>query len=303
MAKNKIKLRYGALLLALCVGIGSALAQEAPDQLLGRAWNEYGLQAFSNAEELFSEVSESSLANKEERWQALLGLAFIMHYQMPGRDPEAAIPLYEDLLKQVGETREWRGQVLGRLADCHVEIVPPQMDKARSLYKEAISSLAPGSLLIPETSLRLLSSYIQRPDREEIKRGLALAEELAPRFTDTPFESVFHGLRAEMAFFIDDYVALVDALDKQYRAGINNISVKELVLFRLARINEVELGDYKRAEAYYRRLATEVPSSQKAHFAMLRANELKAGKLDSDYAPPLSPGVKDGTTKEKPDGR
>jgi tetratricopeptide (TPR) repeat protein len=303
MAKNKIKSRYGALLLALNLYIGPVLAQEDPAQLLGQAWSEYGLQAFSSADEIFSEVAESSQANKEQRWQALLGSAYIMHYQMPGRDPEAAIPLYEALLKEVGDASEWRGQLLGRLADCHVELVPAQVGKARSLYKEAISALAPESLLIPETSLRLLSSYIQRPDVEEIKRGLLLAEELAPRFIDTPFASVFHGLRAEMAFFIADYVALVDALDKQYRAGINNISVKELVLFRLARIHEVELGDYKRAEQYYRRLAAEVPSSKKAHFALLRADELKIGKLDSDYAPPLSTQVESDMAKERPDDR
>ena len=48
------------------------------------------------------------------------------------------------------------------------------------------------------------------------------------------------------------------------------------------------------------RLAAEVPSSQKAHFASLRADELKIGKLDSDYAPPLSPRVRDQTPEESP---
>jgi hypothetical protein len=93
---------------------------------------------------------------------------------------------------------------------------------------------------------------------------------------------------------------LAEALDQQYRAGISNIKVKETVLFRLARLHEVELGDYALAEDYYRRLAAEVPSSQKAYFAVLRADELKAGKLDSDYAPPLSPQVEDATRKESP---
>lgn len=304
MAKNNaISRLFISVLLAWSMGVVFAHAQEEPKELLSRAWNEYGLQAFSNADKLFANVAQAERATQEERWQALLGRAFITHYQMPGRDPEAAISQYEALLEKVGAAGEWRGQILGRLADCHVEVVPANMEKARALYNEALSALPPESLLARETMLRLLSSYLQRPDRAEIARGLQLADEFTPRFAGTSFESVFHGLRAEMAFFIGDYPALANALDAQYRAGISNVKVKEGVLFRLARLYELELDDYARAEAYYRQLVAEIPSSLKAHFARLRADELKAGKLDSDYAPPLSPRVQEATAKEKPDGR
>ena len=296
MAKNGI-----VALLALVFCALPARAEETPAQLLSRAWTEYGLQAFSNADKLFADAAE--MAQGEERWQALLGRAQIVHYQMPGRDPQAAIPLYETLLREVGDTGLWRGQLLARLGDCHAELVPVQVDRARLLYREALAALPAESLLVPETVLRLLTTYLQRPDRAEIARGLVAADEFAAQMADTPFASVFHGLRAEMAFFADAYPVLAEALDQQYRAGINNIRVREAVLFRLARLHEVELGDYVRAEDYYRRLAAEVPSSQKAHFALLRADELKAGKLDSDYAPPLSPRVEDTTGKERPDGR
>ncbi len=289
--------------LALCLLASALRAQERPAERLGRAWSEYGLQAFANADGLFAEVAQSSQASEEERWQAQLGRALITHYQMPGRDPEAAIPQYEALLQQVGQRGLWRGQILGRLADCYMEIAPAQVDKARGLYDQSISALPADSPLVQETMLRLLSSYLQRPDRGEIVRGLQVADQMAARFAGTSFESIFHGMRAEMAFFISNYPALAEALDAQYRAGISNVRVKEAVLFRLARINELELGQYARAEAYYRLLASEVPSSQKAHFATLRADELKRGKLDSDYAPPLSTPVEDQRAKEKPDGR
>ena len=80
-------------------------AQEQIDDRLFRGWNEYGLQAFSNAEELFHTVANSENVTQEQILQAKLGLAFITHYQMPGRDPTAAIPLYENLLDEV-EGRE-----------------------------------------------------------------------------------------------------------------------------------------------------------------------------------------------------
>ena len=147
-----------ALPLALCLSAATLLAQEPPAELLGRAWTEYGLQAFSNADGLFAQVAQSERASQEERWQARMGRAFIKHYQMPGRDPQAAIPQYEELLQEVDERALWRGQILGRLADCYMEIVPAQVDKARSLYEQALSALPDDSPLIQETMLRLLSS-------------------------------------------------------------------------------------------------------------------------------------------------
>ena len=94
-----------ALPLALCLSAATLLAQEPPAELLGRAWTEYGLQAFSNADGLFAQVAQSERASQKERWQARMGRAFITHYQMPGRDPQAAIPQYEALLQDVDELR------------------------------------------------------------------------------------------------------------------------------------------------------------------------------------------------------
>jgi hypothetical protein len=279
------------VLLFAVVSARSVQAQETPTDLLVQAWQEYGLQAFYNADALFARIADVSKG--ETRWQALFGQAQITHYQMPGRDPAAAIPLYEALLAEIalseaGDAGPWRGLILARLADCHAELQPQQIDRARSLYREALAETPPNSPMVQETTLRLLATYLQIPDRAEISRGLQVADEFAAQMADSPFASVFHGLRAEMAFFVADYPALAAALDAQYQAGISNIKVKELVLFRLARLHEVELGDYERAEAYYRTLVREVPSSKKAHFAGLRADELRASKLDSDYAPPLS---------------
>ena len=110
------------------------------------------MQAFSTADDLFADVAET--AQGDTRWQALLGQAQIVHYQMPGRDPEEAIPLYKALLAEVGDKAEWRGQVLARLADCHAEVVPVQIDKARELYREALVTLPATSLMVQETALR-----------------------------------------------------------------------------------------------------------------------------------------------------
>ena len=76
-----------------------------------------------------------------------------------------------------------------------------------------MDALPEESLLVQETALRYLTTYLQRPDRGEIARGLQAADEFAVGMTATPFASIFHGLCAEMAFFIADYPALATALD------------------------------------------------------------------------------------------
>ena len=265
-------------------------AQEQIDDRLFRGWNEYGLQAFSNAEELFHTVAYSENVTQEQILQAKLGLAFITHYQMPGRDPAAAIPLYENLLDEIEGREQLEGLIFGRLADCYLEISPPEIDRARSFYKQAITVLSKDSILLPETMLRFLTTYLVKPDSTEIRQGLIESEKLRPRFRGTDLASVFHGIRAEMAFFVSDFVVLTEALEKQYQSGINNVNVKEAVLFRLARLYELELSDYNRAEYYYRLLVSEIPSSQKAYFANLRADELNSGKLNSDFMPPTFDG-------------
>ena len=98
-----------------------------------------------------------------------MGRAFITHYQMPGRDPQAAIPQYEALLQDVDERDLWRGQILGRLADCYMEVVPAQVDKARSLCDQALSALPDDSPLVQETMLRLLSCICSDPTARKLR--------------------------------------------------------------------------------------------------------------------------------------
>jgi len=284
---TKIQSNFFVLVL-LCTfySLPSHGQNKASDKLFS-GWNEYGLQAFSNADEFFSAVATSENATRDQVLQAKLGRAFIVHYQMPGRDPSAAISLYENLLSEAENREFWKGLILGRLADCYLEISPPEIARARSLYKQAFAAIPKESNLFPETMLRFLTTYLVKPDSVEIRKGLVESEKLRHLFKDGQFASVFHGVRAEMAFFISDYVVLTESLDAQYRNGISNIRVKEAVLFRLARLCELKLGDYDRAEQYYRLLDTEVPSSQKAYFARLRADELAAGKINSDFAPPI----------------
>ena len=266
----------GLVLILGCMWISVLGAEEMPQILLNQAWEEYGLQAFPNADKLFERAALAAADGTELHWQALLGQVFITQYQMPGRDPKEAIEQYQVLLDEVGQDTFWRGLILSRVGDCYTELDPPQFATAREYYRQAIELLPQTATLAQETILRLLTTYMHKPDRDELAQGLTAAKQWIGRLQGSAFEGVFHGLRAEMALFVADYPLLVEALESQYQAGINNIRVKEMVLFQLARLHEVELDDRVGAERYYRQLAKEVPSSQKAHFAQLRADQLLA---------------------------
>lgn len=294
---------WSVLLLCFLLCGTESWAAEAPSVLLQNAWAEYGFQAFGNAQNLFEEAADSPQATPEQRLQARLGLAFITHHQMPGRDPEAALPLYESLLQEIPQGHHLRFLLLARIGDCHAEFDPPQLERARQFYRQGLETAADTSLMVQETILRLVTTYMNRPDPEAFAQGLAVAEEFAPWMQGAHFESIFYGLQVELSFFLGDPERMAAALERQYRAGISNVKVKENVLFQLARLHEVELRDFATAEAYYRQLSAEIPSSQKAYFARLRADELRAGKLQSAYGPPLPPLVEDLRPKEGGDGR
>jgi hypothetical protein len=267
-------------------GAAAASAQDAT-LLLEQGWQEYGFQSFVRAQRLFAATGEVSGVTSGQRWEALLGAAMIVHHQMPGRDPASAEPLYAELLEQTEES-DRQALVLARLGDCHAEVRPPDLEAARDRYRGALALSTPKSLLAQDAALRLVSTYMRKPSAPEFARGLEVAAEMESGMEGTVLAGALYGLQAELALFVGDNQRFARALRRQYEAGIHNVQIKERVLFQLARLHEVELGDYAAAESFYRRLAAEVPTSQKAHFASLRADELARGQLDSDFAPPLT---------------
>ena len=275
-----------------------ATSADPPAESLGQAWREYGFQAFGRADHLFAAVEESGEATAEHRLEARLGRALIVHNQMPGRSPAEAVPLYEQLLKQT-EADSLRAFIHARLADCAAEIRPRDLTASREHYRQALDLAPRESLLRQDTALRLVTTYMQRPSRDDILTGLETARSLEEDLRDTALSSVLYGLEAELALFVRDMPALARALVRQLEAGIHNTQIKERVLFQLARIHEVELGDYGAAMRYYRALADEVPTSQKAYFARLRVAELERGQIVSDYAPPPPPSAEASSTGER----
>lgn len=264
-------------------------AGESNPQLLKRAWDEYAFQTFPTARRLFQQALDAKGATDEEKFQARYGLAMIVHYQMPGRDPAAAIPMLQALLDSLPAGHRLRPHVLADMGACHIETSPPDYEAGRACYRKVLATVEGNPTIVQTTALRLISSFLHLPSQAEFQRGTAAVAEVMPRLAGTPLESSAHGLAAQLAYYQDDLPRFAAELKAQYASGIENIQIKAAVLFQIARVSEVALRDFKQAEHYYRKMAKECSFDIRAYFAGLRAEELARGKINSDYAPPLVP--------------
>ena len=269
-------------------GFGSVvLAGEVPALRLRTAWDEYGFQAWKNANRIFAEVAAAPEASGVEKLQARFGLALVMQYQLPGDDPAAARGMYEALLKDVPAGDVLRAVILGQIGSCLFEQTAADYAQGREFLRKALAEQTADVFITQEIIVRLLASYLQRPSLKEFREGLTAADELLPKMAEGALASVAHGLAAQMAFATGDVKRFEAELVAQAQAGVENRVIKQQVLFRVARINETTFRNYAKAAEYYQKLHDEIPTSPQAYWAGLRAAELRQGKLNSDYAPPL----------------
>jgi hypothetical protein len=266
-----------------------AASEESPSTLLMRAWEEYGFQAWTTSDALFQRVVASAAASPDERFQARLGKAFVLQNQMPGRSPEDAAKLYAALLQDLPAKHTMRALALDCQGACLIDAKTPDYDKGRALLREAMATTPAQPLVVQDAALRLLSSYLKRPDMEQYKAGLAIADELLPRLKGATLEGVAHQMAAYLAFWTGDLKRCSAEREAQYRCGIESRAWKEWTMFNIARLSEAAFHDYGKAAEWYQRLHDELPAESRAYFSGLRAAELRAGKINSDYEPPLIP--------------
>jgi tetratricopeptide (TPR) repeat protein len=287
------------LALAWGLALGAAAAEPAADRLR-QAWEEYGFQNWSAADRLFEQTLAAPDSTPAQQAQARFGRAFIVQNRLPGRAPEKAIPLYEQLLRDLPAGDPLATLAQGCLGACHMDKKPADYEKARTCFRAVLERSDPArSIVAQDAAVRMLATYLKRPDPAEFRRGLAEADAVLPRLAGTPLAGTAHGFAAQMALCLNDLRRFEAELTEQDKAGIESRAVHIKVLFQIARLNEMVLKDYAKAARYYRRLHDEFPSAGSAYFAGLRAAELDAGRLNSAYAPPLVPDAPDASVPKE----
>ena len=154
-------MRRPAHIFCVLLLVGPAVrAGEGVPQLLKRAWDEYAFQTFPTARRLFERALRADGATDDEKFQARCGLAMIVHYQMPGRDPAAAIPVFQALLDDLPAGHRLRPHVLADMGACHVEKSPPDFEAGRACFRKVLATVEGTPTIVQTTALRLISSFL-----------------------------------------------------------------------------------------------------------------------------------------------
>ncbi len=297
MELSERPLRVVSLTLCLVAGLlvgcrepsGQAEGNLSPPHLLKTAWEEYGFQAWNQADRLFDQVILRPNATDDQKYQAKLGKAFIVQNKMPGRSAEGALKLFEALLQDLPNSHPLRPLVQSSLGACYLDSKKPDYEQGRAYLQEVLDNPDADPLVAQDAALRLLASYLKRPDPEQYSEGLRRSEAVISRVRGTPMESVLHWMAGRLALWTGDLRRFADETEAQYRCGIENRALLESALFTLGRLNEAVFADYACAADWYEQISKDLPTHGRGYFGRLRAAELRAGKINSDYEPPLVP--------------
>lgn len=287
---GKWMLAAGAALLF--AGAGWAADARDPNSagaLLQKAWDEYGFQNWESTGALFLKVKADQTASPSQRLQAEIGEIFVIQYRAPGQDPVMAVQRWDTLLKSLDAKHPLRPFIMMHQAYAKVVAKPSDYEGCRTILREALALIADKkSNLAQEIILNYLSTYLMRYDEEQIKLGLAAADEYLPLTDGTPFSASARSMSAAMALIVKDYPRCIKETEAQYKAGILTRSYLESALYRLAKLNEMYAKDYQAAAKYYDLLGQEIPTSSKAYYAKMRAAELRKGVIESKLFEPGS---------------
>lgn len=266
----------------------TTFADDPPvSELLAKAWEEYGFQSWSNADDFFNQALADSRATKNQKLQARLGLAFVTNYRTPGYDYDTAITKYKRLLQDAPKKSQTRNLALRSLAKCYYEHPHQPNPKKGKEYLDQLLKNDPElkQLITQDAVLSAMGYFLRSTNRERYQQGIIFADSFLPKFKGRELASNAWHLRALLAEGLADWEGVEKALILQYQAGIQNRSFLEQALFQIARINESKLKNYPKAIEYYRRLYKEVPTSSRAYFAKLRTDELEKGIIKSNISP------------------
>lgn len=304
------RFRLATIVLLGCLGTAVPLQTAEPpvsfldatdtpvqgESRLLRAWREYGLSNWEPAADLFQQVLRDRDATPAARLQAEFGLIYIEQYRMPGFNPERALAQYTQLLAKIEPGTPDHAVIRRQMAECLLDQRTPDYTVARTYLREILDSPGAPELTRAVVVMDLARSYVLEGmtfNEDEKKdtyllHALAILTQYKPELEGTHFPAVAHQMSGEILLQLGDYRRGVRELEGWQKSGIRSIRLFATTLFRIARINEVELEDTTTAALYYLRLADEVPSDSRAFWARERVAEIAQGKDNHFAHPPLT---------------
>jgi len=254
------KLSVFAIVVAavLALGCGSKHDSGSLDALLAEGWQAYSTGDFDFAAECFRGV-EATQATADQTYSAILGLATVYHLQSNPDFGKARE--YYALLASL-DTQNARKQSALGLA--RVDLAEGKDADGQSKLT-AVMRDYPDSMEADEAAIHLAESlFAPRADESKpggfgvageasMQRGLKLLEDRLSARPGNPLASAMHMMLANKYIELKTFDKAVENLLAAEKDGIAVERLRSVVVWRIARISELQLKDYGLAERYYQR--------------------------------------------------
>jgi len=151
-------------------------ASDPAARLLAAGWNELDLVDYRKAQKTFEQAPASHPAPAQKA-EAMFALAHLWQHRQPGADLGKAKRLYEDVVRELGETpaAPLALMALARMADAPEYEKDRNRKRARELYREIIDRYR-GHFLAEEAVPRLAMTYLEELGKVEVENvGVKLA--------------------------------------------------------------------------------------------------------------------------------
>lgn len=266
----------------------SIYASDSAAIALERGWEEYGYGIFDIARRHFKEVAADRKADKAEQAQALIGLAFCSHFgkgaSVTVTDFEEALRNYSAALEKAAGDAKMEPFIQSMMAECYFMIYlktgnKKELDRANSIWdamlaKDRYSIYAANGVLYriafgtgEQEDMKAKSKFL-----EEYLEGAIAKKDLT---TDEKiFLPAMSRLLGEIFIVIKDYPKAVRWFEEYLRFGATNQVLESQILFKIARIYELEIGNKAKAAEYYRKFKEKNPNDLKTYFAIEKMEQL-----------------------------
>lgn len=263
MLAHRILLCGGLVLLGLQGCTRAPRVDAGGEQTLDRAWQNFRLAEYDQADKEFSAILARAPAGSEESVRARFGLANVCNLRRPGEDPDKARSLYEQIIRESPghDLAPWCELALVRLR----HVVPvgkdPDYDVVRKGYRDIIAR-HPGHLAAKEATIYLNATLVATLDETLTWQAVSNLNAFIATGTREFAGPAYSLLAVSYTTLKKPELRLqseIQAFENVEIDPANPFNEFAWAYWNIATIAEFEVGDFELARQYYRRLVQEYP--------------------------------------------
>jgi hypothetical protein len=280
---RRIRYLVGVVLATTCAR-AAPLALD-PDTLIAEGTRMCLHYSYDQAEKFFAAARSAADPGSQTWLEATLGLAVALHHRVPlsaQRIHEQAAPLYEEVFAKGGPSLLAAQAALnrGRIAQQRDEKADTVDNATAQLWYQKVIDGWPHDPIAGEATIRMAVSLIESFEPDQVRKGIALAEERAAAFPDQMWAGSLWQLAGDSWWTVlGNRAEAIRCLLQAEKFGFADPSRAWVPVWRIASLAKDE-GKSDIAIEHFRAIITKYPSSGKGW-------EAQQHLIDMGIKPPL----------------